>query len=90
MLSEEKNRGGIMKKIFQIWGPVIFLACACIMGCDSGKEAVDDVTGNKSVKQFQKSKKDIDKAVQKESERFKDINEDETGENNPEDTGDDK
>jgi hypothetical protein len=75
-----------MKKIFQVWALAILFFCAGFTGCDSGKEAVDDVAGKKSVEQFQKSKKDIGKAVQKQSERYKDVTGDETGEKDSEDT----
>jgi hypothetical protein len=75
-----------MKKIFRVWVLAMSFICAGVMGCDSGKEAVGDVTGKKSVEQFQKSQKDIDKAVQKQSERYQDITGDETGDKDFEDT----
>jgi hypothetical protein len=66
-----KNNSGL-------WAIIISLfVCVGMAGCDSGKEAIDDVTGNKAVKQFQKSKKDIDKTVDKQAEKLKGI-EDET------------
>jgi hypothetical protein len=66
---------------FGLWAVIISLFVSVGMaGCDSGKEAIDDVTGNKAVKQFEKSKKDIYKAVDKKSEKLKDLN-DETDEN---------
>jgi|WetSurMetagenome_2_1015567.scaffolds.fasta_scaffold40312_1 hypothetical protein len=63
---------------------IMLFACLGIQGCDSGKEAIDDVTGNKSVEQFQKSEKDINKAVDKQSEKLKGLD-DETDEKTSED-----
>jgi hypothetical protein len=61
----------------QIWA-ILIMSSVFVMftGCDSGKEAIDDVTGNKTVKQFQKSKKDIEKVNEKETERLKSIPDD--------------
>ena len=39
-------------------------------GCDSGKEAVDEITGNRAVKQYHKSKNDIEKIAGKQAEKF--------------------
>jgi|WetSurMetagenome_2_1015567.scaffolds.fasta_scaffold29053_4 hypothetical protein len=77
-----------MKKIFQVWALAILFACGGFMGCDSSKEAVDDITGKKSVEQFQKSKKDIDNTVKKQADRFKDISDDKKGDKDSEDTED--
>ena len=44
-------------------------------GCDSGKEAVDEVTGNRAVKQYHQSKKDLSKIADQQEQRFKDIEE---------------
>ena len=44
-----------------------------IWGCDSGKKAVDEITGNRAVKQYHKSKKDIEKIADRQAERYKDI-----------------
>ena len=46
-------------------------------GCDSGKTVVDEVTGNRAVKQYHKSKKDLDEISDKQSERYKKMEEDE-------------
>jgi hypothetical protein len=61
-----------MKSYLHFW-TVLIMSFALMMfaGCDSGKEAIDDVTGNKAVKQYQKSKKDVDKIVDKQSEKLK-------------------
>jgi hypothetical protein len=77
-----------LKHYLKLWAILIisFLALGILAGCDSGKEAIDDVTGNKTVKQFQKSKKDIDKAVDKQSELVRSIP-DETDKKTSEDSG---
>ena len=56
---------------------LISLTCTIIIGgCDSGKKTVDEVTGNRAVKQYHKSKKDIDKIADQQAERYKSIPED--------------
>jgi hypothetical protein len=53
---------------------ILVLAAFCIgAGCDSGKKAVDEITGNRAVKQYHKSKKDIEKIVDRQAERHKSI-----------------
>jgi hypothetical protein len=47
-----------------------------IWGCDSGKKAVDEITGNRAVKQYHKSKKDIEKIADRQAERYKSIPDD--------------
>ena len=44
-----------------------------IWGCDSGEKAIDEITGNRAVKQYHKSKKDIEKIADRQAERYKDI-----------------
>jgi len=58
---------------------VLIIAAACIVigGCDSGKEAIDEATGHRAVKQYQKSKKDIEKITEKQSQRYEGIPDDE-------------
>lgn len=48
-----------------------------IGGCDSGKEAIDEATGHRALKQYHKSKKDIEKIAEKQAERYEDIPDDE-------------
>jgi len=68
-----------MKKCFHL---CILLAMSFFIvmsiGCDSGKKTIDQVTGNEDVKQYQKSKEDIDNIVDKQTERLNSINKDET------------
>ncbi len=58
---------------------VLLIAVAGIMigGCDSGKEAIDEATGHRALKQYQKSKKDIEKIAEKQAERYEGIPDDE-------------
>jgi hypothetical protein len=44
-----------------------------LSGCDSGEKALDEVTGNRAVKQYHKSKKDLEKVTDQQSERLKSI-----------------
>ena len=44
-----------------------------IWGCDSGEKAIDEITGNRAVKHYHKSKKDIEKIADRQAERYKDI-----------------
>jgi len=48
-----------------------------IWGCDSGEKALDEVTGNRAGKQYHKSKKDLEKVTDRQSERLKSIPDDE-------------
>lgn len=47
-----------------------------IGGCDSGEKVVDEVTGHRAVKQYQKSKKDLEKIEEQQAERYKAIPDD--------------
>jgi hypothetical protein len=50
---------------------LIALFGLCMLGgCDSGKKAVDEVTGNRAVKQYHQSKKDIEKIADKQAEKY--------------------
>ena len=64
-----------MRKFWQGFIIMIFiLICFIIHGCgDSGKEAVDEVTGNRAVKQFHKSKEDIENIAKKQTEKYDSI-----------------
>ena len=41
-----------------------------IGGCDSGKKVVDEVSGNRAVKQYHKSKKDIGKIAEQQAKTY--------------------
>jgi hypothetical protein len=47
-----------------------------IGGCDSGEKVVDEVTGHRAVKQYHKSKKDLEKIEEQQTERYKAIPDD--------------
>jgi hypothetical protein len=47
-----------------------------IGGCDSGEKVVEEVTGHRAVKQYQKSKKDLEKIEEQQAERYKAIPDD--------------
>ncbi len=47
-----------------------------IGGCDSGKKVVDEVTGNRAVKQYHKSRKDLEKIADQQAERYSNIPDD--------------
>lgn len=46
-------------------------------GCDSGEKVVDEVTGHRAVKQYHKSKKDLEKIEEQQAERYEAIPDDE-------------
>ncbi|HUU39772.1 MAG TPA: hypothetical protein VMW42_02410 [Desulfatiglandales bacterium] len=53
---------------------LIFFTCfSLIVGCDSGKKTVDELTGNRAVKQYHKSKKDLGKIADQQAERYKNL-----------------
>jgi len=52
------------------------LTLSLIWGCDSGEKAVDEITGNRAVKQYHKSKKDIEKIADRQAERYESIPDD--------------
>ena len=53
-----------------------------IGGCDSGKEVVDEVTGNRALKQYHRTKKDIGKIADQQAERYENIPDDDDQEDN--------
>ena len=60
------------------WGSVLAVLMIAGLGlmigaCDSGKEAIDEATGHRAVKQYHKSKKKIDKIAEKQAERYEAI-----------------
>jgi len=52
---------------------IALVGLGMIGGCDSGEKMVDEVTGNRAVKQYHKSKKDIEKITEQQAERYKSI-----------------
>lgn len=48
-------------------------ALVILYGCDSGEKARDELTGNRAVKQYHKSTKDIGKIVDRQTEKHKSV-----------------
>jgi hypothetical protein len=44
-----------------------------IGACDSGKEVVDEVTGNRAVKQYHRTKKEADRIAEQQQQRYDQI-----------------
>ena len=55
---------------------IALVGLGMIGGCDSGKKTVDEVTGNRAVKQYHKSQKDIEKITKQQAEKYKSIPDD--------------
>ena len=53
-----------------------FIGPGMICGCDTGEQVVDEVTGNRAVRQYDKSKKDIEKVVDQQAKRYDSIPDD--------------
>ena len=45
-------------------------------GCDSGEKVLDEATGRRAVKQYHKSKKDLEKIEEQQAEKYRAILED--------------
>ena len=60
---------------------IVLTGLGMIGGCDSGEKVVDEITGNRAVKQYHKSKKDIEKIADQQAERHKGIPDDDDKEN---------
>ncbi len=52
---------------------ITLVAVGSIPGCDSGEKVVDEVTGNRAVKQYQKIEKDVEKLENQQIERYESI-----------------
>ena len=52
---------------------IALVGSSLIMGCDSGEKVVDEVTGNRAVKQYQKVEKDIKKLESQQAERYESL-----------------
>jgi len=64
----KKNNWVLILAVLVIAGPGFVAG-----GCDSGKEAIDEATGHRAVKQYQQSKKKIDEIIEKQGERYEGI-----------------
>jgi hypothetical protein len=56
---------------------VVGSALVFFAGCDSGEKARDELTGNRAVKQYHQSTKNIEKIVDRQTEKHKAIPDDE-------------
>lgn len=55
-----------LKAVFPILCAGVFISS----GCDSGEKVVDEVTGNRAVKQYHQSKKRIEKVAEQQAQRY--------------------
>jgi hypothetical protein len=60
--------------------PLLIAGFIMLCACDSGEKALDEITGNRAVQQYHKSKKDIETVTGRQSEKIKSIPDDEKGE----------
>jgi hypothetical protein len=51
----------------------LLLGLVIFAGCDSGEKALDEITGNRAVKQYHKSKKKIEDISERQAERYQSI-----------------
>ena len=59
----------LMKILFM--NVLIMMFALTLWGCgDGGKDAVDELTGNRAVKQYHKSKEDIENIADKQAEKY--------------------
>ena len=63
---------------------IVLAGSGVTFGCDSGEKAVDEVTGNRAVKQYHQSKKNLDGIADQQAEKYKTLpgDEKEEGEKN--------
>jgi hypothetical protein len=57
--------------------PLLVCGMFAVSACDSGDKAVDEITGNRAVKQYHKSAKDVEKIADQQTSRYQNIPEDE-------------
>ena len=79
-MSAIPTKEGVMKNQFLrlcLVVQVMISALVIFSGCDSGEKARDELTGNRAVKQYHKSTKDIGKITDRQTEKFKSIPDDE-------------
>ena len=59
---------------------VMLVGFSMISACDSAKDVVDEATGNRAVKQYHRTKKKLDKIAEQQAERYGNIPDEETEE----------
>ena len=52
---------------------IALVGAGLIPGCESGEKVVDEVTGNRAVKQYRKVEKDLEKLERQQTERYESI-----------------
>jgi hypothetical protein len=52
---------------------IAFVGIGLMAGCETGEKVVDEVTGNRAVKQYRKTEKDLEKLETQQAERYKSI-----------------
>jgi hypothetical protein len=52
---------------------IALVGAGLIPGCDSGEKVVDEVTGNRAVKQYRKVEKNMEKLEKQQTERYESI-----------------
>jgi hypothetical protein len=67
----------ISKGRYSFIGVLLLAGVAVSAGCDSGEKAVDELTGHRAVKQYQKATKDIKKVTDRQTERDQKIRQEE-------------
>jgi hypothetical protein len=77
---KEMGENGAMRK--WNWRPLpaallLGLGLAMFAGCDSSQKTLDEITGNRAVKQYHKAKKDIEKISNQQAEKYQNIPDDE-------------
>ncbi|MBW1997252.1 MAG: hypothetical protein JRJ29_04720, partial [Deltaproteobacteria bacterium] len=53
--------------------PALLAGLIILGGCDSGEKVVDEVTGNRAVKQYHRSKEKIEKIADQQARRYESI-----------------
>ncbi len=59
---------------------VTFVGFGFFTGCDSASDIIDEATGNRAVKQYHRTTKRLDKIAEQQAERYGNIPDDETEE----------
>jgi hypothetical protein len=69
----------LKKQLFRryIAALVVMSASLLFPGCDSGEKARDELTGNRAVKQYHQSTKNVEKIVERQTEKHRSIPDDE-------------
>jgi hypothetical protein len=66
-----------MKIIRNLAGLIAISLIFLMTGCDSGEQAIDEVTGNRAVKQYHKTTEDLEKVANQQEQRYDGIAEEE-------------